>query len=67
MESTLDVTVEDDRIRSNGRIGSTTPRPARLADVDVTHPRLWGDRFDQLCGAQEPEHGFIPGSCQRAH
>jgi len=48
-------------------ITSGLPVEAGALPGCVTHPRQWGERFDQLCGAHEPEHGFIPGRCEQAH
>ena len=47
-------------------ITSSLPVEAGALPGCVTHPSLWGHRFDQLYSAHEPEHGFIPGRCTQA-
>ena len=47
-------------------IASGLPVEAGALPGCVTHPSLWGDRFDQLYSTKEPEHGFIPGRCTPA-
>lgn len=47
-------------------VTSGLPVEAGAVPGCVTHPSIWGDRFDQLYATEEPEHGFIPGRCRRA-